>query len=164
MRVRHCPPCSKDVMVCCRKVSEMMAVCRLHTAPAAAGRQWQTTSASISSYWSNMVPPVMMIRRPCSNVESMTSGRWTVPTYDYRCEANGRVVEVRHHMNEAVSTWGELCTLAGIEAGDTPAGSPVHRLITGGQVVRRSSLGDAQAPACNSGPCCGGGVCGLDRY
>lgn len=87
-----------------------------------------------------------------------------MPTYDYRCVANGRLVEVRHHMNETVSTWGELCELAGIEPGDTAVTAPVEKLITGGQVLRRSSLGDVDAPACGSGPCCGGGVCGLDRY
>ena len=86
-----------------------------------------------------------------------------MPSYDYRCATNGRVVEIRHHMNEAVSTWGELCARAGIDPGDTPVKAPVEKLITGGQVVRRSSLGDADAPACSSGPCCGGGMCGLDQ-
>jgi hypothetical protein len=66
-------------------------------------------------------------------------------------------------MNEAVSTWGELCTLAGIEPGETPVNTPVEKLITGGQVVRRSSLGEADTPVCSSGPCCGGGLCGLDQ-
>lgn len=86
-----------------------------------------------------------------------------MPTYDYRCATNGRIVEVRHHMNEAVSTWAELCELAGIDRGGTPAEAPVEKLITGGQVVRRSSLGDADMPACGTGSCCGGGMCGLDR-
>ena len=85
-----------------------------------------------------------------------------MPSYDYRCAANDRVVEVRHHINEKLSTWGELCTLAGIEPGATPPDEPVERLITGGQVVRSSSLGDADAPACSSGPCCGGGACGFE--
>ena len=85
-----------------------------------------------------------------------------MPTYDYRCEANGAVVEVHHRMSEQARTWGELCALAGIDTGETPAAAPVKKLITGGQVVRRSSLGDAAAPACSSGPCCGGGMCGID--
>lgn len=85
-----------------------------------------------------------------------------MPTYDYHCEANGQIVEVRHRMSEHLATWGELCALAGIEPGQTPTDAPVEKLITGGQVVRRSSLGDAEAPACSSGPCCGGGVCGLE--
>lgn len=84
-----------------------------------------------------------------------------MPTYDYVCEANGQVVEVRHRMSESLSTWGELCKTAGIDAGDTPVASPVKRLATGGQVVKSSSLGES-APPCASGGCCGGGMCGLN--
>ena len=82
-----------------------------------------------------------------------------MPTYDYLCEANGQVVEVNHPMSDTLSTWGELCERAGLEAGDTPADAPVQRLATGGQVVKSSSLGDA-APPCAAGGC-GGGMCGL---
>lgn len=71
-----------------------------------------------------------------------------MPTYDYRCPANDRVVEIRHRMNDTVKTWGELCVLAGIDPGSTAKDSPVERLATGGRVV-------------SSGPCCGGGMCGL---
>ena len=85
-----------------------------------------------------------------------------MPSYDYRCDANDRVVEVSHHMNERLATWGELCEAAGIEPGETDPEAPVERLITGGQIVRSASLGDASAPSCSSGPCCGGGMCGLD--
>lgn len=83
-----------------------------------------------------------------------------MPSYDYRCQANGRVVEVRHGMSESVATWGELCARAGIDLGATPADSPVERLISASQVVRSASLGSA--PPCASGPCCGGGGCGFD--
>jgi hypothetical protein len=83
-----------------------------------------------------------------------------MPTYDYLCDSNGRVVEVNHRMSEALSTWGDLCEQAGVEAGDTPLDAPVQRLATGGQVVKSSSLGSA--PPCASGPCCGGGACGID--
>lgn len=82
-----------------------------------------------------------------------------MPTYDYLCEANGQVVEVKHPMSDTLSTWGEVCERAGLEAGDTPADAPVQRLATGGQVVKSSSLGDA-APPCAAGGC-GGGMCGL---
>jgi hypothetical protein len=85
-----------------------------------------------------------------------------MPSYDYRCETTGEVVEVQHRMSEQVSTWGELCALTGMDTGATPVDVPVKKLITGGQVVRSSSLGDAAAPACSSGPCCGGGMCGID--
>ncbi len=82
-----------------------------------------------------------------------------MPTYDYRCDANDRVVEVRHGMNEEIRTWGELCARAGIETGDTPPDAPVRKLATGGQVVNASSLGSGSA--CDTGGCCGGGACGL---
>jgi predicted nucleic acid-binding Zn ribbon protein len=86
-----------------------------------------------------------------------------MPTYDYRCETNGRVVEVRHGMSETVSTWGELCERAGIEPGQTPAESPVQRLITGGYVITGSAgSAKAEAPSCGAGFGCGGGMCGLN--
>jgi predicted nucleic acid-binding Zn ribbon protein len=85
-----------------------------------------------------------------------------MPTYDYVCEANGRVVEVKHRMSERLATWGELCALAGVDCGDTADDAPVQRLATGGQIVNSGSLKDAP-PACAAGPCCGGGVCGLDN-
>ena len=58
-------------------------------------------------------------------------------------------------------TWGELCQRVGMEPGDTPVDTPVNRRITCGQFISSSSLSDA-APACNTGVCCPGGVCGLD--
>lgn len=84
-----------------------------------------------------------------------------MPTYDYRCDANGRVVEVNHPMRETLSTWGELCERAGIEPGDTPPEAPVRRLATGGNVVGAQALSNPE-PACGSGTCCPSGVCGLD--
>ena len=47
-----------------------------------------------------------------------------MPTYDYRCNENAKIVEVKHPMSNEVKTWGELCELAGIDIGDTPANSP----------------------------------------
>jgi len=84
-----------------------------------------------------------------------------MPTYDYRCETNGRVVEVKHAMTELLTTWGELCQQAGLELGETSPQAPVTRLITGGQFISSSRLGDAPAPSCGAGPCCAGGMCGL---
>lgn len=84
-----------------------------------------------------------------------------MPTYDYRCEANGKVVEISHRMSEQVHTWGELCQMKGIEPGDTPTESPVKRLATGGNLVTKSSLGSGSEPACSTGSCCPGGMCGL---
>lgn len=87
-----------------------------------------------------------------------------MPTYDYRCDTNGRVLEVNHRMSESLATWGELCARAGIDAGDTPAEAPVHRLATGGNVISSTSRGSgaAPAPSCGSGACCPSGFCGLD--
>jgi hypothetical protein len=53
-----------------------------------------------------------------------------------------------------------LCRLAGIEPGETATDTPVEKLATGGQVVKSGSLKDS-VPPCSSGPCCGGGACGL---
>lgn len=82
-----------------------------------------------------------------------------MPTYDYLCEANGQVVEVKHSMKDKLSTWGQVCEKAGIDAGTTPADTAVQRLATGGQVVKSSSLGDSTPPCVAGG--CGSGMCGL---
>jgi hypothetical protein len=84
-----------------------------------------------------------------------------MPSYDYRCAANDRVVEVRHSMSEKLTTWGEVCERAGIALGDTPGDSPVDRLISGGSIVSSSALSNPDAPSCGSGGC-GGGFCGLN--
>ncbi|WP_006786619.1 hypothetical protein [Thiorhodospira sibirica] len=84
-----------------------------------------------------------------------------MPTYDYRCESNGHIVEVMHRMNDQIATWGELCTKAGIEPGNTPLDTPVTRLATGGNVISHSSKGASEPMS----PCamgnCAGGMCGL---
>ncbi len=85
-----------------------------------------------------------------------------MPTYDYRCDINGRVIEVSHRMNETITNWGDLCARAGIELGETPTDSPVHRLATGGNLISKTSLGSGVAPpSCNSGGCCPSGMCGM---
>jgi len=85
-----------------------------------------------------------------------------MPTYDYRCNTNGRVVEVNHRMSEQIATWGELCERAKVPCGDTPTDAPVHRLATGGNVITSGSLGSGTAPACGTGGCCPTSVCGLN--
>jgi len=86
-----------------------------------------------------------------------------MPSYDYHCPANGRVVEVQHRMAETIGTWGELCRRIGIARGETPANAMVVRLISGGNVIRSGSLGSKRERPCDSGPCgapaCGGGAC-----
>lgn len=86
-----------------------------------------------------------------------------MPTYDYLCPANGRVLEVSHKMSEQVATWAELCRRAGLPLDGTPGKTPVERLITGANVVHSGSLGSKQERPCDSGPCgtpvCRGGGC-----
>ena len=84
-----------------------------------------------------------------------------MPKYDYRCEQNAKTVEVSHSMNETVSTWGELCALAGIDTGETPEDSPVHKIISGGYVAT-GAPSPASSHSCAAPSCCSGGVCGLD--
>ncbi len=83
-----------------------------------------------------------------------------MPTYDYRCIENNQVVEVKHSINEKLTTWGEVCGHTGMDLGTTSANSPVERLITGGHTVSSSVLKNPE-PSCASGNC-GGGMCGLN--
>jgi len=94
-------------------------------------------------------------------ISEVLSGEKSMPSYDYRCTANGRVVEVRHGISEKLTTWGEVCARAHIDTGDTAADVPVERLITGGSVVSSSALSNPEAPICGSGGCAGG-MCGLN--
>jgi len=80
-----------------------------------------------------------------------------MPTYDYRCDVNDRIVEVRHGMSHRILTWGELCDTAGIDPGETDQITPVSRLANGGNVVRSSSLKNNGPEGCNP-DACGGGV------
>jgi len=85
-----------------------------------------------------------------------------MPSYDYRCDSNGRVVEVSHRMNEQVATWGELCERAGITPGRTPASAPVRKLITGGSVISAGNAGSTERPCDYGGPTaatCGSCAC-----
>ena len=86
-----------------------------------------------------------------------------MPTYEYQCARNGRVVEVRHKMDERLRTWGELCERAGINGDETDPRAPVEKLISAG-FIGTASAGPAEspcgAPVCGGGGC-GGGICGL---
>ncbi len=78
-----------------------------------------------------------------------------MPHYEYRCPTNGRVVEVRHGMQENLQTWGQVAGLAGLGLGNTPADSPVERLLsapvpaTGGAANRPT-----QSVGCGPGCAC----------
>jgi predicted nucleic acid-binding Zn ribbon protein len=84
-----------------------------------------------------------------------------MPRYDYYCEANDRQVEVTHAMTERLVTWGEVCERANVALGDTPAQTPVRKLISSGGIVRASVLKTPEAPPCGSGSC-GSGRCGFE--
>lgn len=80
-----------------------------------------------------------------------------MPTYEYLCEANHRIVEVHHKLGESLSTWGELCARAGLDPGATAANAPVRKLMSAGFINTGAT---AAAPPCETGqPCCGGGLC-----
>jgi hypothetical protein len=83
-----------------------------------------------------------------------------MPTYDYHCMENNQTIEVKHSMNEKLSTWGEVCNHAGIDLGATPIDTPVQRLISGGQLIQNSTLKNPE-PSCATGNCCPSGMCGL---
>jgi hypothetical protein len=70
--------------------------------------------------------------------------------YDYYCEANDRTVEVRHGMSESVKTWGELCEVAGIEAGETRADAPLRRLMSAPVPMTGGSTDSSSGPACGN--------------
>lgn len=74
-----------------------------------------------------------------------------MPTYDYHCPANDRIVEVFHAMSETVDRWGRLCELAGLAPDGTPLDAPVVRRISGGAGVIAGSSGARPS---------GGGGCG----
>lgn len=74
-----------------------------------------------------------------------------MPTYDYHCPHNDRVVSVVHRMSEEVTTWGDLCARAGIALDDTPADAPVARKIGLAIFASSRNLGcDARPPIENA--------------
>lgn len=83
-----------------------------------------------------------------------------MPTYEYRCEANGRLVEVRHNMAERLATWGELCERAEISPEKTDPAAPVEKLISAGFINASPNTSTSTSePAC-AAPGCGNGFCG----
>lgn len=83
-----------------------------------------------------------------------------MPSYDYFCPSNGKTVEVHHRMSELLTSWGEVCERADIEAGDTATDSPVERLISGGQFISSSSRGGDSMADMPSSSCCNNMGCG----
>ena len=83
-----------------------------------------------------------------------------MPSYDYRCEANGKVYDVKHRMSERISTWGDLCRVGNMDAEGISLDTPVTRILSTGGVVKSSSLKNPEAPPCMSGGGCQGS-CGM---
>jgi hypothetical protein len=77
-----------------------------------------------------------------------------MPHYEYRCPSNGRVVEVRHGMQERLQTWGEVAALAGLGLEETPAESPVERLLSAPVPIMGGPAGSPTQAAVGCGPGC----------
>lgn len=52
-----------------------------------------------------------------------------MPSYDYLCKSNGKVIEATHSINDHISNWGELCFATQHPLGETDLLSPVRKLI-----------------------------------
>jgi hypothetical protein len=52
-----------------------------------------------------------------------------VPTYTYRCVANGRRVDVLHDAGTSLRNWGEVCYVAGLDPGRTDPAAAVERVL-----------------------------------
>ncbi|MBI1291531.1 hypothetical protein GC173_09855 [bacterium] len=75
-----------------------------------------------------------------------------MPLYEYRCEANGETVQVRHPMSERLKTWGQVCERLGMHHGETPPEEPVERQLGGGTLLlQRRGAGHV----CSGDGCCG---------
>jgi len=79
-----------------------------------------------------------------------------MPYYEYRCDANGRTLEVRHPMATRLETWGELSKAAGADPGDTPLDAPIERLMSAPVPLTGSgeSSADAGFGGCGAGCSC----------
>ena len=58
-----------------------------------------------------------------------------MPLYEYRCEANGEIVEVVHRMADKFTTWGQVCEHMKRDLGDVPADAAVTKLIGSGNAT-----------------------------
>lgn len=68
-----------------------------------------------------------------------------MPLYEYKCEANGQIIEVVHRMSERYTTWGQLCDAAKHPPGDTPADAPVTKLIGSGNAINGNNTVSKQS-------------------
>lgn len=82
-----------------------------------------------------------------------------MPTYDYRCEGNNKVYEVKHAMALAPKTWGELCEISGMDLKGIAGNTPVQKVLSAAVVKPTSLKSLSLAPPCQTGGCEGGGAC-----
>lgn len=81
-----------------------------------------------------------------------------MPTYEYYCEANGESLDVIHSMQTELTSWGELCEVAGVDCGETPKDAPIMRQLSAiASLVPKGGKGPRGG---SGGGCCGGGGCG----
>ncbi len=74
-----------------------------------------------------------------------------MPYYEYRCVENGMTVEVRHAMDETLTTWGELSARAEVPLGATRADAPIQRLMS---LPLPASPSSSPAQGCGPGCAC----------
>ncbi len=84
-----------------------------------------------------------------------------MPTYDYRIEATGDVIEVKHTMALTPRNWGELCQLANIDPQSIPVETGVTKLLNSAGLVKSSTLKNPESPPCANGGGCPSGGCGI---
>ncbi|MGH1462645.1 MAG: zinc ribbon domain-containing protein [Neptuniibacter sp.] len=82
-----------------------------------------------------------------------------MPSYDYRIEATGQVIEVKHTMAMTPVNWGELSLLCNLDPQEIPGDSAVTKLISAAGVVKSKTLKNPEAPPCMTGGGCPGGGC-----
>ena len=63
-------------------------------------------------------------------VRVMPHGKRSMPSYDYYCETNGETIEVRHGVDQKITTWGELCFAAQVPLGETDFFAPVRKVLS----------------------------------
>lgn len=83
-----------------------------------------------------------------------------MPTYDYRIEATGDVVEVKHTMALTPRTWDELCELCNLDPSQFPLDSSVTKLLSSAGIVKNTALKNPTPPPCMTGGGCPSGGCG----
>ena len=62
-----------------------------------------------------------------------------MPVFEYRCAANGRIVEVSHDAGVTLRNWGEVCFLAQLDPAGTDPSEPVVRIIASPPAVTVST-------------------------